>query len=267
MAAAALLVILVAGCFNPFDPRTAANRGVSQPPPRADSPRDLLRLFEWCWEHRAAAEYRELFTDDFRFGFATTDSTGTPFLDRGFTRDDELSSATHLFQGGDAHQPRANRITLDFDPPDLVAFPDSRPGKTDPWHKSIFTHVLIKIEFDEATETVSSSAHFFVVSGDSALIPQELKDRGFKPDPNRWYIERYEEQETFGVAAGIESAGVPVGIARRGLTGAMRGGAALPRAGARLHAASSRPDRAPVPATGESLPRYVTWGAIKVHYR
>jgi|SRR5436309_6115059 len=36
-------------------------------------------------------------------------------------------------------------------------------------------------------------ALFFAVRGDSAVLPQELIDRGFRPDSSRWYIERVEE--------------------------------------------------------------------------
>ena len=38
--------------------------------------------------------------------------------------------------------------------------------------------------------------------GDSALIPQQLKDRGFGPDPNRWYIERWEDKTGGNQATG-----------------------------------------------------------------
>ena len=37
---------------------------------------------------------------------------------------------------------------------------------------------------------IMGNARFFVVRGDSAMIPQELS---FKPDSTRWYIERWED--------------------------------------------------------------------------
>jgi len=39
-------------------------------------------------------------------------------------------------------------------------------------------------------------ANFFMVRGDSALIPADLAARGFRPDSTRWYIERWED-DTF----------------------------------------------------------------------
>ena len=34
-------------------------------------------------------DWRELFTDDFRFAFAASDTSGNSYLERGFTREDE----------------------------------------------------------------------------------------------------------------------------------------------------------------------------------
>jgi hypothetical protein len=187
---------LLMGCFNPFQPRIASNRGISEPPPLPDSPRGVMKLFEWCWEHRAITEYRELFTKDFRFVFATADSTGNAYLEHGWTREDELASAKNLFQGGNASQPAATQIILNFDA-NLIALPDSRPGKIDPWHKEIFTRVDLTIDTDVTTRSLGS-ARFFVVRGDSAQIPADL---GLLPDPNRWYIERYEEENPEVMAA------------------------------------------------------------------
>jgi hypothetical protein len=43
----------------------------------------------------------------------------------------------------------------------------------------------------------------YFVRGDSACIPQELRDRGYEPDSTRWWIEHWEE---FVVASGAPSA-------------------------------------------------------------
>ena len=260
--ASSLLVLMLAGCFNPFDPRVGSERAIPEPAPRPDSPRNALRLFEWCWEHQSIAEYRELFTDDFRFAFAVTDSFGNAYRERGFTRDDELASATNLFLGGDAGQPRANRITLDFDQ-DLIAFSDSRPGKDPLWHKEIFTRVLLTVESDLSIDRVNGSARFFLVRGDSALIPQELENRGFGPDTNRWYIERYEEEGTGASAvAGTDGARAHAAHDR------------WSRSGAAPHPRSAVPaglEAAVEPAAGTRpegvLARLVTWGRLKVVYR
>src|SRR5712692_5688717 len=87
-----LVPIGLGGCFNAFDPRIAPTRGVSEPPPVPNTPQNLLRLFEWCWNHRSVDEYREIFTDDYQFVFALTDSAGNAFRDRALTREEELDT-------------------------------------------------------------------------------------------------------------------------------------------------------------------------------
>ncbi len=117
---------LAGGCFNPFDPLISARRGESEPPPVPVNPRSTLLLFQWCWEHRAIDEYRELFTDDYRFYFSETDTAGQAFRDTPWTREDEMTSATNLFVGGGS-QPPADRITLDFTS-NLDEFPPTSAG-------------------------------------------------------------------------------------------------------------------------------------------
>ena len=58
--------------------------------------------------------------------------------------------------------------------------------------------LTIKTEDDQEYRIIGN-ARFFVVRGDSALIPQEL---GFKPDSNRWYIDQWRDETLGGPAAG-----------------------------------------------------------------
>lgn len=183
-----ILAVTAAGCFNPFDPRVASNRGISEQAPAPTSARNVLELFKWCWEHRAYEEYRQIFTDDFRFFSAYVDPD-SPDTTRIETREDELTSAKHLFVGGKADEPPANRITLDFSS-DLVAFPDPRAGKTYPVHQVIQTSVTLNVDTDAESFRVVGDARFYVVRGDSAVIPLDL---GVGRDENRWYIERWED--------------------------------------------------------------------------
>lgn len=199
---AGLLVLLLgpvslAGCFNPFDPRIAPGRGISEPAPVPNSPQNVLRLFEWCWDHRAIQEYREIFTDDFEFQFGSADSSGNVERPQALTREEELATAENLFVRGSAREPPANSIQLSFDS-NLFALPDSRPGKNSRWHREIATNVTLAIDTDAENFRVHGVARFFVVRGDSAVIPQELLERGFsKTDSTRWYIERWND-ETIG---------------------------------------------------------------------
>ena len=235
LAGAALLFVLAAiaaGCFNPFDPRISRQGGVSTPPPAPTSPEGVLRLFEWCWNNRAIDQYREIFTDDYRFYFAVNDTAGNIFRDRPWLREDEMASTTNLFQGGSVHPP-ASRISLQF-AQNLRAFPDSRPNKAFPWHQQINTTVVLEVTTDEESYQVTGSALYRLTRGDSAEIPEELRARGFRPDSTRWYIEQWEDQ-TQQTGPGPNAAG--------------------------SGAHGVRPERA------AAVPRPATWGLIKATYR
>src|SRR5207302_451369 len=93
------------------------------------------------------AEYREIFTDDYRFVFALADTNGQLFRGGVLTREDELASATNLFVGGSASEPPATSINLRFDGNLIsrtVFLPDSA---TVPWpqHRQITTSVALSI--------------------------------------------------------------------------------------------------------------------------
>ena len=200
----AATVVAMAGCFNPFNPDELTSGIRSTQPPTPDTPSNTLRLLEWCYNNRAIAEYRELFTDDFRFQFGARDPFGNAYRDNPWTREDELASATKLFQGSSDKQ-AAISITLTLDK-NITVQADQRPGKNPRWHKTILTsQVLTILEADQIRRDVTGSSLFFLVRGDSAVIPQELQDRGFGPDTTRWYIDRWEDLST------VEAGGVMSG--------------------------------------------------------
>jgi hypothetical protein len=198
----AALAAGVSGCFNPFRPLVSGKTSFVKPPPSPTNAADLVRLFKWCWENRDIAQYLEIFSDDYRFAFAITDSAGNPYRNNPWTREDELASSTHLFVGGSASEPAASNISLIFDG-DLLATPDFRQGKTARWHQQIqITTLTLTInKTDGSAVRVTGGALFYLVRGDSAVIPQEMIDRGFKSDSLRWYIERWEDQTNVGVGA------------------------------------------------------------------
>lgn len=220
---AAVIALCAGGCFNPFSPLVATTRGVSSSPPVPNSAQNVLRLFEWCWNNRAIAEYREIFTDDYRFAFAVTDSAGNAFRDRELNREDELTTANNLFVEGSANAPPANSISLSFDR-NLLALPDSRPGKNGRWHKEIRTQVTLNIRAGDVAYDVTGALRFFVTRGDSALIPKELKDRGFGRDSTRWYIERLEDEtaQSSTVVYGPPPEATTAGLAREQSAGPLR---------------------------------------------
>jgi hypothetical protein len=197
----ALLVqcaILAGGCFNPFSPKIAPTAGVYVPAPSPSTAAGVVRLLEWCWRNRDIDYYRQLFTDDYQFIFALKDSSGSLTRDPPLNRETELTTAKNLFVGG-ASAPAATNITLNLDPT-LNPQADSRPGKDAVTHKEILTSVDLAIRVEGGREyRISGYARYFVVRGDVASIPKELKDRGFAADSNRWYIERWND-ETLGEA-------------------------------------------------------------------
>lgn len=205
----ALLLLGVSGCFNPFAPRLAPTTGIYVPPPIPNSPQNVIRLFEWCWQNRDYSVYKEIFTDDFRFIFALSDSAGNVFRDEPVTREMELRIANNLFNGGGSAPP-ATSIALILSPT-LRALPDSRTGKNPRWHNEIVTSVDLTIKTEDGAEyRILGDARFFVVRGDSALIPREL---GFGPDSTRWYIDQWNDETLKGSSA---MAPEPAGVANLG---------------------------------------------------
>ena len=250
----ALLALLfgAAGCFNPFDPRLALQGGNSKPPPLPDSPIGIIQLFQWCWRNRAYDTYQELFTDNYRFEFATGDSAGD-FYRNGtpWTRSDELATAQHLFVTGTPSQPPATSITLDFTQ-DLIVDVDPRPGKTDTtYHRLVSGQVLLRVNLSDGTQEVRGPVYFYVIRGDSAIIPPELIQRGFKPDSTRWYIEQWVDGTLQGSAFAAQRA--PLDDQARGST-----------APASLAAVAAPPPR---PDAGTRTFVDLSWGALKVEYR
>jgi hypothetical protein len=115
------------------------------------------------------------------------------------TREVMLTMVHNLFVGGGSCPP-ANSITLSFDPT-LVPQDDDRPGKDPRWHQEILTGVNLYIRTDDNSWNVQGRARFYVVRGDSAMIPQDLVAKGFGPDPTRWYIDRWDDETLVQSAA------------------------------------------------------------------
>jgi len=247
----ALLLLGVTGCFNPFAPRLAPAISIYVPPPKPNSPQNVIRLFEWCWKNRDITVYKEIFTDDFRFVYALADSAGNLFLDDPVTREMELTMARNLFVGGGSAPP-ASSISLVLDPT-LRALPDTRAGKNPRWHNEIVTSVDLAIKTEDGTEyRVVGDARFFVVRGDSALIPQGL---GLGPDSTRWYIDRWHDETLKESAARAPDPADPGSLQAARTFGRVTGSA--------VERVTSR-SRAPAALTAQ--PFEMTWGELTALY-
>ena len=200
--AAALLALVLGACAhkNPGAPvvvRSAA--------PAPNSPVNVIRTFAWAVANHDTAAYMAVLTDDFRFQFAPNDSAGNPYRDQPWDRAIEGAAVGHMMVGGGTVAP-ASGILLTIDNV-LVAQSDPRPGKNPRWHKSVRTHVDLRVTVDAGgspnVNTVQGYALFYVVRGDSAaLSPARAAVAG--RDSTRWYIERWED-ETAGTTAGMHA--------------------------------------------------------------
>lgn len=192
-----LAAILIAGALG-----ACSGRAPNAPEPAAgqplDSPVHVLEALKYAYEHRDIELYRHLFTDDFVFLFAQTDSAGNAFRDRPWTRDDEIVFATHLFVGGGT-EPPADTITLHFTNP-LVDFPSTLHGANPAWHREIRAEVNLRVVRGETAIEVRGPGLFYFVRGDSAAIPADLYAEGARPDSTRWWIDRWEDETTSSAA-------------------------------------------------------------------
>ncbi len=191
---AVVVVALLVGCSTHH---TVTAPRIAQPSPPT-SPAGVLQLFHWSWENRDTLALGETLTQDFRFVFAGSDSTGARYANGALDRDQFLQCMRHLFGGG-GPLPPARRIVLSFDP-DPIAVPDERPGKASPWHRTIDTPVGLTVDYGEGTWRVVAYVRFFVVRGDSAAIPPDLAARGFGADSTRWWIEQLQESSAIPAA-------------------------------------------------------------------
>jgi hypothetical protein len=191
----AVVVLLLPGCSTEHHVTGPLPMRPPAPPvpPAANSPSNAIRLFERGWNHRDLGAFRDVLAGDFAFVFALGDSTGNPFRDDPIGREALLGCLEHLFTGGGS-MPPADSILLAFDPT-LHPLPDSRPGKDPAWHKEILTSVDLTIMTGGVAEyRIRGDARFFVVRGDSAVIPADLAAKGVRPDPARWYIDRWNDE-------------------------------------------------------------------------
>jgi hypothetical protein len=165
--------------------------------PVANSPGNAIRVFEWGWNHRNQDSFRHVLAGDFQFVFALGDSAGQLFPGARIGRDELLEILGYMFVGG-GPTPRATSVVLLLDPT-LRVLPDSRLGKDPAWHKEILSAVDFTLRTEDGAEyRLAGNARFFVVRGDSAVIPADLVTEGVVPDSTRWYIDQWHDETLQG---------------------------------------------------------------------
>jgi hypothetical protein len=184
---------LVAAALAPLEPGT---RGTP-----TDSPDSLMQCLETSYESRDVGEYGKLFTADFRYFFG--DAELARRYPDGWTREDEIASARHLFEGfrdaGGVYRPPATRISLTLTPMSIRPDPD-RPDSADWYRLAIVPAVRLEVATDDGNFFVENDRHdFWLVRGDAACL-----SGGQAADAEHWYIRRWVEKPRSALADASE---------------------------------------------------------------
>ncbi len=187
----ALSIALATGCST----NKTVQPVVTDPAPPPNSPVGAAKRIEWDW-NRFDPHYSDMLTDDFVFVAAISDTIGHFGVSDPWTREVERLALQRMFDR-QAELPKLLDLTLHFDPAP-VAMPDPRPGKTPKFHRVVHTNLDLLADVAVGggmTErwNVSGASALFFVRGDSAAIPQDLVERGFRPDSTQWWLERWED--------------------------------------------------------------------------
>ena len=183
-----LLIVVIGACGKSRSKTTEPEVPV---PPTPDSPRNALALLEYSWEQRSVESYRNVFTADYQFDFAPSDSANGVVI----SRDGELAFANHLFVTGTAGHPPATSIYFSLDP-NLVFGADDRPGRNPRWHQRVTSYVRVNVNTSGTDYSVLDHGIFYLTRGDSAQIPAELVTAGVTPDSTRWFVDHWTD-DTF----------------------------------------------------------------------
>lgn len=193
--AAALFAAATFGCSTKHTVAPVA----SSPAPPPNTPANVVKRIEWDWQHRDT-HYMSLLTDDFRFVFAEGDSGSGQWNYTPWDRVVESSAIYAMFDAGSL-PPRLVSFSFDLDPT-FDTMPDPRPGKDPKWHKAIRSHVNVVADLDLGSglerRVITGGSLFFLVRGDSAMIPPDLVLEGVRPDSTVWWLERWEDETLVG---------------------------------------------------------------------
>jgi hypothetical protein len=191
-AAQAMACALLFGCAGCGSRVFGVKEDPGAKPPAPATPVAAVQRLAWSWSHLDPAPCHDLLAADYVYSCTVPDSAAPANRLRWF-REPELMIAQRLFVGGSATEPAADYITFLMDPA-LADVPDPRPGKDPRWHRLVSTRLTVGIRLSTGDYRVSGVANFFLARGDSARIPQELRDQGMGPDSARWWIERWDDE-------------------------------------------------------------------------
>jgi hypothetical protein len=179
-----------------------AGRGEPDTPeilPTSDSPLGAASRLLQSYRLGRLDEYAALLSPGYRFVFAeTTYNAAQP---DGFTREDEIASARHLFEGFTdgcgIRRPAARSIEISFDAMEV----EDEPGRSDSagQYQVVVAHdVRLRIELEDGTERIAGpDCHeFHFVRGDVAVCGPDQA-----ADADHWYLWRWIELPACGAVA------------------------------------------------------------------
>jgi hypothetical protein len=164
----------------------------------SNTPEATVRRLLSSFSRLDADWYVKDMTENYLFVFAAQDSAGNPY--RGIvTREDEFTIGLRMFETGTAEHPPLRRASVRLHRP-LASLPDPRSGKDPEVHRLV--RATFELEADNGQEAfrVFGASLFFLVRGDSAIIPPGAVAAGARPASSRWWIERWEDEGVAGPA-------------------------------------------------------------------
>lgn len=185
-----MLALVLGSCSKTVAPQPAM-------PPAANSPVHALERLTWSWNHRDAGVYAGLLTADFEFVSSSSDSTGS--VGDLWTRESEVFVVGRMFDAAPsfAHFAHLDQLSVALGRrgSDL---PDPRPGKDPRVHRMVVVSMTVaangNVGLGDESLLADAPSAFYLVRGDSAVIPPDQLAAGVQPDANRWWIERWEDQ-------------------------------------------------------------------------
>jgi hypothetical protein len=196
------LLLCAAGCVTEPVHKTPT----PVPGPLNDTPANTIQRFVWAYENKKAAEYENLFTEDFTFEFSTaTDPELAQQYAAGWLKLDEKTSAHHLFEGfmddSTGYHTAASSIALTF----ANSAPSGDTDNPDPTRFKVLATRVDGVITVPPTGGQTEDTHyvidnnflrFFLVRGDAAASLAA----GQPADSTHWYIWKWRD-ETSGAYA------------------------------------------------------------------
>jgi hypothetical protein len=156
--------------------------------------------FRRVYEFEDLPNYQKLLSADFSFHFsATADSVLAARYGANWSKEDEIASAKHLFEGVTQQAgslPAAAKIELSF--PGARYEPDPTHADSSAWYVHVVVDsaaALVEVwsgnTESRTTYLTEGRQDFYLVRGDAAVL-----DTTLAPRADRWYIRRWDDLAT-----------------------------------------------------------------------